>query len=61
MDIKRAFKLVYWSGINVSQALERAKESNWSSEAKMFFDFIGSSKRGVCGANRVPQGDETQG
>jgi UDP-N-acetylglucosamine acyltransferase len=60
-EIKRAFKLVYWSGINVSQALERAKESNWSPEAQTFFDFIASSKRGVCGANRVPQVDETQG
>jgi UDP-N-acetylglucosamine acyltransferase len=60
-EIKRAFKLVYWSGINISQALERAKESNWSPEAQTFFDFIASSKRGVCGANRVPQVDETQG
>jgi UDP-N-acetylglucosamine acyltransferase len=60
-EIRRAFKLVYWSGINVSQALERAKESSWSSEAQVFFDFIASSKRGVCGANRVPQVDETQG
>ena len=61
MEIKRAFKLVYWSGINVSQALERAKELIWSSEAKVFFDFIGSSKRGVCGANRVPQGMRRRG
>lgn len=60
-EIKRAFKLLYWSGINISQALERAKESSWSSEAQVFFDFIASSKRGVCGANRVPEGDETQG
>jgi UDP-N-acetylglucosamine acyltransferase len=60
-EIKRAFKLVYWSGINVSQALERAKESNWSPEAQAFFDFIASSERGVCGANRVPQVEETQG
>jgi UDP-N-acetylglucosamine acyltransferase len=61
MEIKRAFKLVYWSGINISQALERAKESRWSPEAQTFFDFIASSKRGICGANRVPQADETQG
>ena len=60
-EIKRAFKLLYWSGINISQALERAKESSWSSEAQVFFDFIASSKRGVCGANRVPEGDETKG
>jgi UDP-N-acetylglucosamine acyltransferase len=61
MEIKRAFKLVYWSGINVSQALERAKESHWSPQAQAFFDFIASSKRGVCGANRVPQVEEVQG
>jgi UDP-N-acetylglucosamine acyltransferase len=61
MEIKRAFKLIYWSGINVSQALERAKEQTWGSEAMQFFDFIASSKRGVCGANRVPQAEETQG
>jgi UDP-N-acetylglucosamine acyltransferase len=61
MEIKRAFKLVYWSGINVTQALERAKDFIWAAEAQLFFDFIGSSKRGVCGANRVPQGEETRG
>ncbi|MFZ0710137.1 MAG: acyl-ACP--UDP-N-acetylglucosamine O-acyltransferase [Terrimicrobiaceae bacterium] len=61
MEIKRAFKLVYWSGINVTQALERAKDFTWAGEAQVFFDFIGSSKRGVCGANRVPQGEETLG
>jgi UDP-N-acetylglucosamine acyltransferase len=60
-EIKRAFKLVYWSGINISQALERAKESSWSAEAQAFFDFIAFSKRGVCGANRVPQLEEMQG
>ena len=61
MEIKRAFKLVYWSGINTSQALERAKESSWSPEAQVFFDFIATSKRGVCSANRVPLVEETQG
>jgi UDP-N-acetylglucosamine acyltransferase len=60
-EIKRAFKLVYWSGINISQAIERAKESSWSAEAQAFFDFIAFSKRGVCGANRVPQLEEMQG
>jgi UDP-N-acetylglucosamine acyltransferase len=61
MEIKRAFKLIYWSGINVSQALERAKAQAWSPEALHFFDFIASSKRGVCAANRVPEAEETQG
>jgi UDP-N-acetylglucosamine acyltransferase len=61
MEIKRAFKLVYWSGINISQALERAKSTRWSPEAQVFFDFVASSKRGVCSANRVPELEETQG
>jgi UDP-N-acetylglucosamine acyltransferase len=61
MQIKRAFKLVYWSGINISQALEQARSTSWSPEAQVFFDFIANSKRGVCSANRVPEIEETQG
>jgi UDP-N-acetylglucosamine acyltransferase len=61
LEIKRAFKLIYWSGVNISQALERAKESTWSPEAQLFLDFIAASKRGVCGANRVPQEEQTEG
>ena len=61
MEIKRAFKLVYWSGINISQALERAKSTSWSPEAQVFFDFIANSKRGVCSANRVPEVEDIQG
>jgi UDP-N-acetylglucosamine acyltransferase len=61
MEIKRAFKLVYWSGINISQALERAKSTSWSPEAQVFLDFVANSKRGVCSANRVPEIEETQG
>jgi UDP-N-acetylglucosamine acyltransferase len=61
LEIKRAFKLVYWSGINVSQALERAKSTSLGPDAQIFFDFIASSKRGVCSANRVPELEDTQG
>jgi UDP-N-acetylglucosamine acyltransferase len=61
VQIKRAFKLVYWSGINISQALERAKSMSWNPEAQVFFDFIANSKRGVCSANRVPEIEDTQG
>jgi UDP-N-acetylglucosamine acyltransferase len=61
MEIKRAFKLVYWSGINVSQALERSRSTRWAPETQVFFDFIATSKRGVCSANRVPEVEETQG
>lgn len=55
MEIKRAFKLVYRSGFNTKQALEKAVESPWSSAAQAFFDFIAASKRGVCQANFAPE------
>ena len=48
LEIRRAFALVYGSGLNVSQALQKAKEASWSPASSAFFDFITSSKRGVC-------------
>ena len=54
LEIKRAFKLAYWSRLNISQAVEKAKEKTWSKEAQVFLDFLASSKRGVCSANRAP-------
>ena len=33
---------------------------SWNPEAQVFFDFIASSNRGICSANRVPEKD-TQG
>lgn len=61
MEIKRAFKLVYRSGLNIRQALEQARETAWSPAAQAFLDFIASSKRGVCQANRAPGGDDDEG
>lgn len=58
-ELKRAFKLVYWSGLNVSQALEQAKQESWSPETQLFFDFIATSKRGIAALNRgVAAGEE---
>jgi len=51
-EIQRAFMLVYGSQLNISQALQKAKAASWSLEASAFFDFIASSKRGVCGGKR---------
>ena len=51
-EIQRAFMLVYGSQLNISQALQKSKETSWSPEASAFFDFIASSKRGVCGGKR---------
>jgi len=49
MQLKRAFRLLYLSDLNVSQALEAADKENWGTEAKTFFDFVrDSKKRGIC-------------
>lgn len=48
-EIKRAFRLLFASGLNVSQALEAAAGEAWGPEACVFFEFIrGSKKRGIC-------------
>ncbi len=48
-ELKAAFKLVYTSGLNTSQALARAAEKKWGVVAREFFDFIASAKkRGIC-------------
>src|SRR5215467_1737818 len=48
-EIKEAFKLVYLSGFNRSQALEKAATTTFNTPAREFLDFISSStKRGIC-------------
>lgn len=48
-DIKRAFRLLYQSGKNVSQALDAAAGETWGAEAGAFFDFVREAKkRGIC-------------
>jgi UDP-N-acetylglucosamine acyltransferase len=61
MEIKRAFKLVYREGVNISQALKKADEMTWGAEVRVFLDFLASSKRGVCGANRAPSSGVEEG
>ena len=47
--IKEAFKVVYLSGLNRSQALEKAATMNFNAPAREFLDFISrSNKRGIC-------------
>lgn len=53
-EIKAAFKLLYGSGLNVSQALERARERAWGAAATEFFAFAaGAKKRGLCAMRRL--------
>jgi UDP-N-acetylglucosamine acyltransferase len=47
-ELKAAFKLIYTSRLNTSQALAQAAEKNWGTNAREFFDFIASAKNGVC-------------
>jgi UDP-N-acetylglucosamine acyltransferase len=55
MEIKRAFKLVYREGFNISQAIEESQKQSWGPEARFFLDFIASAKkRGVSSIARKP-------
>ena len=52
-EVKEAFKLVYLSGLNTSQALEKAKTMTFGAPAREFLDFVASSKkRGICPLKR---------
>jgi UDP-N-acetylglucosamine acyltransferase len=48
-EIKAAFKLLYLSGLNISQALEKAAATDFGAPAREFFDFVAAAKkRGIC-------------
>ncbi len=47
MEIKNAFRLLYRSGLNVSQALEEIKKTLHSKEIAHMVEFIEASKRGI--------------
>jgi UDP-N-acetylglucosamine acyltransferase len=48
-EIKRAFKLLYLSGLNTRQAVERSREMKWTQVGSEFFDFVEKTgKRGIC-------------
>lgn len=49
LEIKRAFRLLYLDGMNISQALDAASTQQWGPEAENFFNFVREAKkRGVC-------------
>src|SRR5690349_5423851 len=53
-EVKRAFKLLYLSGLNTRQALEKSKETEWTELGREFFRFISDAigKRGICALKR---------
>jgi UDP-N-acetylglucosamine acyltransferase len=48
-DVKNAFSLLYLSGLNLSQALEKAEQTTFGELGKEFFDFVREAKRqSIC-------------
>lgn len=48
IEIKKAFKLLYKSGLNVTQATEELAKSGNSAELSCLIEFIRNSQRGIC-------------
>ena len=58
-EIKMAFKLLYESGLNVGQALEKAATMKFGDAACEFFDFVAKAKqRGICPLKRGGAAEE---
>ncbi|MEO5717767.1 MAG: acyl-ACP--UDP-N-acetylglucosamine O-acyltransferase [Chthoniobacterales bacterium] len=57
-EIKAAFRLLYESGLNVTQVLAQAREKTWREPAQIFFDFVAAAKRrGICALRRGRKSD----
>jgi UDP-N-acetylglucosamine acyltransferase len=57
-EIREAFKLLYLSGLNTSQALAKAETMTFGPLAREFLDFVATSKkRGICPLKRGTDGD----
>jgi UDP-N-acetylglucosamine acyltransferase len=52
-EIKRAFKLLYRSGLNTTQAVEKAKALDFGSLGREFFDFVATAGRRGFVAYRI--------
>jgi UDP-N-acetylglucosamine acyltransferase len=50
MAIKRAYKILYHSGLNYTQAIKQIEQEEVPPEVQEIIDFFTSSKRGVIGA-----------
>jgi len=58
-EIKTAFKVIYESGLNVGQALEKAATMKFGDAACEFFDFVAKAKqRGICPLKRGGAAEE---
>jgi len=58
-EIKRAFKLLYKSGLNTKQALEEAAKAQFGSVGREFFEFVAEAgKRGIVSYSGDPEGED---
>ncbi len=58
-DIKRAFKLLYRSGLNTKQALEQSGAAEFGPLGREFFEFVAEAgKRGVVSYSGNPEGED---
>ena len=57
-EVKRAFKLLYRSGLNVRQAMEKAAESDLGAKGREVFEFVAqSAKRGIVAYRGAADGN----
>jgi UDP-N-acetylglucosamine acyltransferase len=47
-EVKSAFELLYRSGLNTRQAIEEAGKRTWAPQIMTFWNFVATSKRGIC-------------
>ena len=58
-EIKRAFKLLYRSGLNTGQALENAEQTEFGPLGREFFNFVAEAgKRGIVAYNPSTEGED---
>ena len=61
-EIKSAFRLIYSSGLNISQALKKSETMKFGPVAREFLDFVANAKkRGICPYRERKTGDATEG
>jgi UDP-N-acetylglucosamine acyltransferase len=54
-QLKRAYKILYQSGLNTSQALEQMAQLNSTPEVQALIDFVRASKRGIMPASAAAE------
>jgi UDP-N-acetylglucosamine acyltransferase len=60
-EIRRAYRLLYRSGLNISQALERMRQERCTgNEVQRLITFVEGAKRGICGGSRPRDGGDAE-